>query len=98
MGAFALPLAGGADAGRASALTRDDWESLNATGLTHLAVVSGLHVGLIASLVLVVALASCAVFVLPTGVSASLPGGWRVWRPGVSRYWRGWHRRRCERR
>ncbi|MGY3726536.1 MULTISPECIES: ComEC/Rec2 family competence protein [Cobetia] len=40
--------------GRASALTRDDWESLNATGLTHLAVVSGLHVGLMASLVLVV--------------------------------------------
>lgn len=40
--------------GKASALTRDDWDILNATGLTHLAVVSGLHVGLMASLVLLV--------------------------------------------
>lgn len=44
--------------GRASALTREDWDTLNATGLTHLAVVSGLHVGLMASLMLLLAFGS----------------------------------------
>ncbi len=33
-------------------LTQDDWALLNATGTTHLVVISGLHVGLIASLTL----------------------------------------------
>ncbi|TVU73770.1 DNA internalization-related competence protein ComEC/Rec2 [Cobetia crustatorum] len=44
--------------GRASALTREDWNTLNATGLTHLAVVSGLHVGLMVSLMLLLAFGS----------------------------------------
>ncbi|MFG6666710.1 DNA internalization-related competence protein ComEC/Rec2 [Halomonas sp. HNIBRBA4712] len=35
-------------------LTQEDWSLLNATGTTHLVVISGLHVGLIASLVLLV--------------------------------------------
>ncbi|MCG7589050.1 MULTISPECIES: DNA internalization-related competence protein ComEC/Rec2 [unclassified Halomonas] len=33
-------------------LTQDDWTLLNATGTTHLVVISGLHVGLVASFVL----------------------------------------------
>ncbi|WP_447528999.1 DNA internalization-related competence protein ComEC/Rec2 [Vreelandella sp. TE19] len=41
--------------GESSQLTQDDWALLNATGTTHLVVISGLHVGLIASLVLLVA-------------------------------------------
>ncbi|NVN55039.1 DUF4131 domain-containing protein [bacterium Scap17] len=61
--------------GKAAALTHDDWDTLNATGLTHLAVVSGLHVGLMASLVL--------------GLSFGVlrlwrPGGWRF---SVAPWW-----------
>ncbi|WP_447926180.1 DNA internalization-related competence protein ComEC/Rec2 [Vreelandella sp. EE27] len=41
--------------GENSQLTQDDWALLNATGTTHLVVISGLHVGLIASLVLLIA-------------------------------------------
>ena len=61
--------------GKVSALTHDDWDTLNATGLTHLAVVSGLHVGLMASLVV--------------GLSFGVlrlwrPGGWRF---SVAPWW-----------
>ena len=61
--------------GKVSALTHDDWDTLNATGLTHLVVVSGLHVGLMASLVL--------------GLSFGVlrlwrPGGWRF---SVAPWW-----------
>ncbi len=38
--------------GRGERLDGDDWALLNATGTTHLAVVSGLHVGLVAALAL----------------------------------------------
>ncbi|MFI0471465.1 DNA internalization-related competence protein ComEC/Rec2 [Halomonas sp. HMF6819] len=38
--------------GSSQRLTQDDWTLLNATGTTHLVVISGLHVGLVASLVL----------------------------------------------
>lgn len=38
--------------GRGERLEADDWALLNATGTTHLAVVSGLHVGLVAALAL----------------------------------------------
>lgn len=36
-------------------LTQDDWKLLNASGTTHLVVISGLHVGLVASFVLLLA-------------------------------------------
>lgn len=35
--------------GESEQLTRDDWALLNASGTTHLVVISGLHVGLVAS-------------------------------------------------
>ncbi|MCB8889755.1 DNA internalization-related competence protein ComEC/Rec2 [Vreelandella malpeensis] len=38
--------------GDSSQLTQEDWALLNATGTTHLVVISGLHVGLVASFVL----------------------------------------------
>ncbi|WP_404374761.1 DNA internalization-related competence protein ComEC/Rec2 [Vreelandella aquamarina] len=38
--------------GDSEQLTQDDWALLNATGTTHLVVISGLHVGLVASFVL----------------------------------------------
>ncbi|MDW5376919.1 DNA internalization-related competence protein ComEC/Rec2 [Halomonas sp. HP20-15] len=38
--------------GAAERLDSDDWELLNATGTTHVMVISGLHVGLVATLVL----------------------------------------------
>lgn len=38
--------------GDSEQLTSDDWALLNATGTTHLVVISGLHVGLVASFVL----------------------------------------------
>ena len=41
--------------GASEQLTADDWALLNATGTTHLVVISGLHVGLVASFVLALA-------------------------------------------
>lgn len=41
--------------GDSEQLTQDDWSLLNATGTTHLVVISGLHVGLVASFVLMLA-------------------------------------------
>ena len=41
--------------GAGEQLERDDWELLNASGTTHLVVISGLHVGLVATFVLLVA-------------------------------------------
>ncbi|RUR32412.1 DNA internalization-related competence protein ComEC/Rec2 [Vreelandella andesensis] len=41
--------------GDSEQLTQDDWTLLNATGTTHLVVISGLHVGLVASFVLLLA-------------------------------------------
>ncbi|MBF8224066.1 DNA internalization-related competence protein ComEC/Rec2 [Halomonas sp. 328] len=38
--------------GAGEALNREDWERLNATGTTHLVVISGLHVGLVAGFAL----------------------------------------------
>ncbi|HDZ46025.1 hypothetical protein LCGC14_0054050 [marine sediment metagenome] len=38
--------------GDSEQLSQDDWSLLNATGTTHLVVISGLHVGLVASFVL----------------------------------------------
>ncbi|WP_245392470.1 DNA internalization-related competence protein ComEC/Rec2 [Salinicola endophyticus] len=38
--------------GAGAGLTSDDWALLNATGTTHLMVISGLHVGMVAALVL----------------------------------------------
>ncbi|TFH85161.1 DNA internalization-related competence protein ComEC/Rec2 [Billgrantia azerbaijanica] len=50
-------------------LTRDDWERLNASGTTHLMVISGLHVGLVATFALLVA----------RGVARLVtPGRWRL--------------------
>ncbi|MGP9767573.1 DNA internalization-related competence protein ComEC/Rec2 [Halomonas sp. AOP13-D3-9] len=41
--------------GDSEQLTQDDWSLLNATGTTHLVVISGLHVGLVASFALLLA-------------------------------------------
>lgn len=41
--------------GDSDQLTQDDWALLNATGTTHLVVISGLHVGLVASFTLLLA-------------------------------------------
>ncbi|WP_445157180.1 DNA internalization-related competence protein ComEC/Rec2 [Halomonas sp. E14] len=41
--------------GAGERLERDDWQLLNASGTTHLVVISGLHVGLVASFVLLLA-------------------------------------------
>ncbi|MHB0776940.1 DNA internalization-related competence protein ComEC/Rec2 [Halomonas sp. WWR20] len=38
--------------GASERLTRDDWDLFNATGTTHLMVISGLHIGLVAALML----------------------------------------------
>ncbi|QNU61828.1 DNA internalization-related competence protein ComEC/Rec2 [Vreelandella titanicae] len=51
--------------GDSEQLTQDDWSLLNATGTTHLVVISGLHVGLVASFVLLLA-KSVARFATPT--------------------------------
>ncbi|OUE46337.1 DNA internalization-related competence protein ComEC/Rec2 [Billgrantia desiderata SP1] len=40
--------------GAGERLERDDWDLLNASGTTHLVVISGLHVGLVAAFVLLV--------------------------------------------
>ncbi|MCW4151678.1 DNA internalization-related competence protein ComEC/Rec2 [Halomonas sp. 18H] len=50
-------------------LTRDDWDLLNATGTTHLVVISGLHIGLVAAFSLL----------LCRGLARALrPGNWRL--------------------
>ncbi|MGP9642110.1 MULTISPECIES: DNA internalization-related competence protein ComEC/Rec2 [unclassified Halomonas] len=41
--------------GEGSQLTQEDWSLLNATGTTHLVVISGLHVGLVAGFALLLA-------------------------------------------
>ncbi|MBB3143302.1 DNA internalization-related competence protein ComEC/Rec2 [Halomonas organivorans] len=55
--------------GAGERLTDDDWDLLNASGTTHLMVISGLHVGLVAGFALWLArgLAWCLT-----------PGGWRM--------------------
>ncbi|HSP31051.1 MAG TPA: ComEC/Rec2 family competence protein, partial [Halomonas sp.] len=50
-------------------LTQDDWSLLNATGTTHLVVISGLHVGLVASFVLMLA---------KLGARFTTPTNWRM--------------------
>lgn len=44
--------------GEGDRLTQDDWALLNATGTTHLVVISGLHVGLVAGFVLLLSRAA----------------------------------------
>ncbi|KPQ25718.1 MAG: DNA internalization-related competence protein ComEC/Rec2 [Halomonas sp. HL-48] len=61
-------------------LVQDDWELLNASGTTHLVVISGLHVGLVASFTLLIARQAAR------WVS---PGNWRLqtwpwWLSGVA--------------
>ncbi|SDI76675.1 DNA internalization-related competence protein ComEC/Rec2 [Billgrantia gudaonensis] len=55
--------------GAGERLTDDDWELLNASGTTHLMVISGLHVGLVATFALLVG----------RGVARLvMPGRWRL--------------------
>ncbi len=55
--------------GAGDRLSRDDWERLNASGTTHLVVISGLHVGLVAAFILLLA----------RGVARALtPERWRM--------------------
>lgn len=55
--------------GDSEQLTQDDWSLLNATGTTHLVVISGLHVGLVASFVLMLA---------KLGARFTTPTHWRM--------------------
>lgn len=55
--------------GDSEQLTQDDWSLLNATGTTHLVVISGLHVGLVASFVLLLA---------KLGARFTTPTNWRM--------------------
>lgn len=55
--------------GDSEQLTQDDWSLLNATGTTHLVVISGLHVGLVASFVLMLA---------KLGARFATPTQWRM--------------------
>lgn len=55
--------------GDSDQLTQDDWSLLNATGTTHLVVISGLHVGLVASFVLLLA---------KLGARLTTPTNWRM--------------------
>ncbi len=56
--------------GDTSALAREQWEILNRTGTTHLLIVSGLHVGLIAGLTF--GAARLAGFSIPVGIALTL--------------------------
>ncbi|MEH6641783.1 DNA internalization-related competence protein ComEC/Rec2 [Vreelandella glaciei] len=55
--------------GDSEQLTQDDWSLLNATGTTHLVVISGLHVGLVTSFVLMLA---------KLGARLTTPTNWRL--------------------
>lgn len=55
--------------GDSEQLTQDDWSLLNATGTTHLVVISGLHVGLVTSFILMLA---------KLGARVSKPASWRM--------------------
>lgn len=55
--------------GAGERLTPDDWALLNASGTTHLMVISGLHVGLVAGFALLVGRGAAR---------AVTPGGWRL--------------------
>ncbi|EPC03867.1 hypothetical protein L861_00800 [Litchfieldella anticariensis FP35 = DSM 16096] len=55
--------------GASERLDSDDWELLNASGTTHLMVISGLHVGLVATFVLLLARAAARLVT---------PGRWRM--------------------
>ncbi|WP_234268309.1 DNA internalization-related competence protein ComEC/Rec2 [Billgrantia ethanolica] len=61
--------------GAGERLERDDWDLLNASGTTHLVVISGLHVGLVAA------------FVLLVGRSVSRVVTPRLWRMAVWPWW-----------
>ncbi|MGR4068851.1 DNA internalization-related competence protein ComEC/Rec2 [Billgrantia sp. C5P2] len=61
--------------GAGERLARDDWDLLNASGTTHLVVISGLHVGLVAAFTLLVA-RGLARLVMP-----------RRWRMAVWPWW-----------
>ncbi|WP_111412394.1 DNA internalization-related competence protein ComEC/Rec2 [Billgrantia lactosivorans] len=72
--------------GAGERLARDDWELLNASGTTHLVVISGLHVGLVATFTLLVARALARLLV---------PRRWRMavwpwWLAGVAAVGYAW--------
>jgi competence protein ComEC len=54
--------------GQTAALTTKQWRVLAATGTTHLLVISGLHVGLVAALAMLL----MRLLILPLGISSSL--------------------------
>jgi len=54
--------------GQSSALTAKQWQVLSATGTTHLMVISGLHVGLVAVLMMLL----MRLLILPFGISSGL--------------------------
>lgn len=66
--------------GESEQLTQDDWALLNASGTTHLVVISGLHVGLVASFGLLLA---------RTVARFSTPQNWRL------RVWPWWAAAAC---
>ncbi len=76
-------------------LETQDWELLNASGTTHLVVISGLHIGLVAAFALGVSrlLARCLV---PGGWRMAIwPGGARAWPLPAMRCWQDWKHRHC---
>lgn len=84
--------------GDSEQLNQHDWSLLNATGTTHLVVISGLHVGLVASFVLMLARLGLAWPHPPTGECAPGHGGLRPSPVSVMPLWQEWHRLPCERR
>ncbi|MFC3283629.1 DNA internalization-related competence protein ComEC/Rec2 [Litchfieldella rifensis] len=72
--------------GAGERLNADDWALLNASGTTHLMVISGLHVGLVAAFVLLLARG---------GARLVTPGRWRMavwpwWAAGVASVGYAW--------
>lgn len=66
--------------GASEQLTQEDWTLLNATGTTHLVVISGLHIGLVASFALLLA-RWVAKLITPTNWRLRT---WPWWMAGVS--------------
>ncbi|WP_311947933.1 DNA internalization-related competence protein ComEC/Rec2 [Halomonas piscis] len=66
--------------GESSRLTRDDWNLLNASGTTHLVVISGLHVGLVAGF---------GLWLSRAGARRLTPWNWRL------RLWPWWAAAGC---
>ncbi len=75
MSAQSVSLWGALVLGQSSALTKKQWQVLSATGTTHLMVISGLHVGLVAVLMMFL----IRLLILPLGIRSSFGLQVGVW-------------------